>query len=71
MHEMTQHTGEMPFAWSKCDKAFTDRSSLRYHERVRLEEKPFAYYKSDKAFTDTSGLRKHEKIQTGEKPFAC
>ena len=65
------HTGEEPFACSKCDKLFTQIVNLKKHERTHTGEKPFACSQCDKAFAQIGTLKRHKNTHTGEKPFAC
>ena len=67
------HTGDKPFACSKCDKSITGSATLK-HEGTHTGEKPFACSKCIKAFNQCSGsagLKAHERTHTGDKPFTC
>ena len=44
------HTGEKPFACSKCDQSFADSCTLKEHERIHKGKRPFACLKCDKTF---------------------
>ena len=44
------HTWEKPLTCLKCDKAFTNPSDLKKHDRTHTGERPFACSKCNKAF---------------------
>ena len=55
------HTGEKPYACTKCDQAFSQQSALTAHARTHTGEKPYSCTKCDKVFRQQSILTKHKR----------
>ena len=53
------HTGEKPFACSKCDQSFADSDTLKEHERIHKGKRPFTCLKCEKTFSQSGSLREH------------
>ena len=65
------HTGEKPFACSKCDQSFADSGTLKEHERIHKGKRPFTCLKCDKTFSKSGTLKEHERIHNEKRAFAC
>ena len=58
------------FSCLKCDKKFTTKYNLQYHERVHTGEKPFNCALCNKSFKSPSGLTYHMENHK-RSPFTC
>ena len=69
---MMIHSGEKPYQYSQCDKAFNETSALMKHMRNHTGEKPYQCSQCDKAFSRTDYLKKHIMESTNiKKLYAC
>jgi len=66
-----KHTLEKPYKCGKCDKAYTQKSSLSVHMRIHNGEKPYRCDSCGKTFIRKGDLNTHMRIHTGEKPYKC
>ncbi|XP_071112252.1 uncharacterized protein [Haliotis cracherodii] len=59
------------FPCTRCDKTYSQRSSLHTHMRIHTGVRPYVCKDCDRSFTDCSTYIKHCRLHTGEKPYAC
>ncbi|XP_046543786.1 zinc finger and SCAN domain-containing protein 21-like [Haliotis rubra] len=59
------------FQCNRCDKTYSQRSSLHTHMRIHTGVRPYVCKDCDRSFTDCSTYIKHCRLHTGEKPYAC
>lgn len=60
------HTGEKPYKYYECHKAFTHNSYLAEHLIIQSGEEPYKFNKGSKVFSHNSHLA-HSRIHSGEK----
>ncbi|XP_031229051.1 zinc finger protein 120-like [Mastomys coucha] len=65
------HSGEKPYEYNQCGKAFSYPSHLQYHKRKHTGEKPDECNQCGKAFARSNNLQRHKRTHTGEKPYEC
>lgn len=65
------HLEKKPFKCEHCDRAFSDKSTLRRHMITHTGAKRFACTRCDKKFTRNEHLRQHMYIHTAEKLYRC
>lgn len=59
-------TGEKPYSWNECGKAFCSNGNLVNHQRVYTEKRPYEPNKHSKAFRQNKCLIWHQSLHTGE-----
>ena len=67
--QQSTHTGERPFACSKCEKRYNQQDHLKTHELTHAGGQPFACSKCEKLFDQTVNIKRYEKICTEERPL--
>ncbi|XP_036032559.1 zinc finger protein 431-like, partial [Onychomys torridus] len=72
-HQMYEkaHTGEKPYEYNQCVKAFEFQSHLQEHKIRHTGEKLCEGNHCGKAFSWQSHPQMHKRLHTGEKPYEC
>ncbi|XP_078512703.1 uncharacterized protein LOC144772334 isoform X2 [Lissotriton helveticus] len=65
------HSVGGPHHCTNCDKSFTRKLHLRYHQRIHTGERPYHCTDCEKSFALRQNLLEHQRIHTGEKPYQC
>ena len=68
---MRSHAPEKTFQCDTCFKCFVERSTLKRHLLIHLNNKPFKCDHCERSFSDKSTLRRHVLTHTGHKRFHC
>ncbi|XP_064181043.1 zinc finger protein 658B-like isoform X4 [Anguilla rostrata] len=63
--------GEKRYRCTRCEKYFSQKSTLNSHMRIHTGEKPYKCTECEKCFSQKSSLNSHKRIHSGEKPFKC
>ena len=56
---MRTHTGEQPYKYEKCDKAFAQKGTLKQHMLTHTGEQPYKCSLCDGAFAQKGNLKQH------------
>ena len=72
-HQRGTHNGERPYKCdaAECEKAFSQKGTLKRHELTHTGERPYKCATCGKAFSRNAHLSTHQVIHTGEKPHSC
>ncbi|XP_048185911.1 zinc finger protein 792 [Perognathus longimembris pacificus] len=62
---------QLPFGCGECGMFFSDRASLRKHQKIHTATRTFGCSECGKVFTRSSDLMKHHRVHTGERPYEC
>ena len=63
------HSGEKPFQFSICQKAFTQSGNLTVHKRSHSTGKPFQWCDCLNAFKSIKEITVYKHSHSGQKPF--
>lgn len=69
-----KHKGEKLYTCRECDKSFSKKTTLTFHQKEHrgcLRDQPYKCSQCDKSFFSNSNLVCHERIHLGEKPYTC
>jgi len=68
---LKKHNLKKPYKCEKCDKAYTQKSSLSVHMRTHTGERPYKCESCGKTFIRKGDLIVHIRSHTREKPYKC
>jgi len=64
-------SGEHPYTFDVCTKAFSIKRSLKTHLRTHCGEHPYICDLCKKPFSERISFITHQHIRIGEWPYAC
>ncbi|XP_046407747.1 zinc finger protein 271-like [Ischnura elegans] len=64
-------TAKTSYSSSKCEKSFSEKSSVVRHTLTRTKIKTYSCGVCDKSFSQKSHLVRHIRTHTKEKPYSC
>ena len=57
--------------WAMWTLPFSERKTLKSHERIHTGKRPYRCDQCGQHFTQMAHLKTHQQIHTGEKPYGC